>query len=299
MNYTFTPIYRPISKEFFNLAKIKFLSVEKRKRIFRLYSYKNWPREDSLYSSRKAPIFCVTDGVTLDPKIENGYPNPSGAFLVADVFAKIFVQNAEKKIKNFNLKTLKNFFVAGNNEAEKINKKFGRLKNKINYLDFDLFAATAGMAVISDNKLFWGTIADSFVAVFDKKGKQKFCSPDGWRYFHLPKNLSEIEKKIYIRKNLRNGLLKNRKIGYGVITGEKSALKYLDCGIKKLKAGDVILIGTDGYADYLLLPEFIKIIIKSSQNINKKLLRLEKKLIQSNAHKYGHERTLIVVNIRQ
>lgn len=298
MDYTFTSIYRPVSKDFFDLAKSKFL-VAKEKVNSHLFQYKNWPQEDSFSFSKKFPVFCVTDGVTLDPKIENGYPNPSGAFLVADIFAKTFVKVVEKKIKNFNLKILKSIFDLGNKEAGKINKRYGRLKNKINYLDFDLFAATAGMAIIVESKLFWGTIADSFVAVFNKNGQQKFCSPDGWRYFHLSKYLPETEKKIYIRKKLRNGFTNNEKIGYGVITGEAKAVKYLDYGIQNLQQGDIILIGTDGFVDYLQLPEFVNVVVNLDKNTNAKLLKLENKLIKSNPSKYGHERTLIIVKIRQ
>jgi len=297
INYQFFSIYRPVSQKFFNLAKKKYLSVYQEKNIKnieKLYQYKNWPMEDSFFLNQNLPVFCVTDGVTLDPKIENGYPNPSGAYLVADEFAKQTVKVGTQLYSNFIPDDLKKIFKSGNQAVKKINQKHGRLKSKINYLDFDLFACTAAFAVLKNNYLYWSTIADAFVAVFDKDGRQKFCSPNGWRFMKMPKISTEKERHVYIRKFLRNGFKQGKKIGYGVATGEEKALKYLDYGKIKLTSGDLVILGSDGYYEYLSQIKFIKYLKNQDK---KSLVRLEKELINSDPGKYGHERTLIAIKI--
>ncbi|HPI67127.1 MAG TPA: protein phosphatase 2C domain-containing protein [bacterium] len=294
LKYHFFSIYRPVSRDFFNLAKKRYSAKIKEKSIQKLYQYKNWPQEDSLCFSKKFPIFCVTDGVTLDPKREFGYPNPSGAYLVADIFAKQSVKKSSQLYDNFNLNSLKDIFKFGNQAVKKINDSHGRIKNKINYLDFDLFACTAANVILKDNYLYWSTIADAFVAVFDKQGKQKFCSPDGWRFMKMSKIFDENAKHIFIRRFLRNGFKNSKKIGYGVVTGEEKAIKYLDCGKIKLASEDLIVLGTDGYYEYLAESRFIEFIRNKNQ---RSLFLLEKELINKDPSKYGHERTLIAIKI--
>lgn len=293
MNYRIIQLSKHVSKEFFNSVKKDYeLEFEAK------FKYKDYPPEDSLKRSNKFLIFSVADGATLEPKKGKKYPNPSSAYITADKLVKTLVKEGEKNYYTFNTSSVKKLFQLGNKEVKKINRKYKRLKNKINYLDFDLFACTSALAVIKDRKLYWATIADSFVAIFNKNGKEKFISPDGWRFMQYPKNFEFLawqEQRIYIRKNLRNGFKNNKKIGYGVITGEEKAIKYLDYGKEKLKEGDIIFIGTDGYENYIKLKKFISLFIKWDKDLMKKVNWLEKELILKNPDKYGHERTMFVI----
>lgn len=293
MQYKTLQLYKFISKEFFDLTKKQL----KEQYDLRDYKLKMHPREDSYSSSKKYSIYCVTDGVTLEPQPGQRYPSPSGAFQVSDKFAKTFVVEAEKYFNDFNLTKLKTCFKKGNEQAQKINQKHKRIKNKLNYIDFDLFATTSSFGIIKNNKLYWGVIADSFVIIFDKNGKQKFISPDGWRFMKLPKNLEGKDRRIYIRKYLRNGFRNNKKIGYGVITGEDKAIKYLDTGVQNLKKGDLVFIGTDGYQEYIKNKKFINLFTKWNKDIKQRINNLEKVLIKKSPDKFGHERTMFVIKI--
>jgi len=197
MNYKFLPLYSFVSKELFDVV------VNKYSKEFDVsgYQLKHHPQEDSFSFSKKFPIFCVGDGATLEPKLGEKYPNPSGAFLVTDKFVKLMVKECEKEYSHLNSNKLKQIFKKGNQEVKKINKRYGRINSKLNYLDFDLFCATSALGIIKNDELYWFTIADSFVVIFNAKGKQKFLSPNGWRFIQMPKKLEGKEKRIYIRRN--------------------------------------------------------------------------------------------------
>lgn len=261
------------------------------------------PLEDAFTQSFNYPIFCVADGVLLEPKPGGKYPNPSGASLVAQEFVKMAKDYLEKDYPKVTLETIKKAFIRANQAIGKTNRRYNHYKRNSNFLDFDLFCTTGTVAVILKNKLYWGSIADSFVAVFSKNGKLKFRSPDGWRHMKFPKDFkgwSWQEQRTHVRKYLRNGIIRDKKIGYGVLNGEAKAMKYLDSGVVQLNTGDLIVVGTDGYEHNIKVKSFIKLlreIIKEKKGAKSKLRELEKILIKKNPDKYGHERTLLAVKV--
>jgi hypothetical protein len=138
---------------------------------------------------------------------------------------------------------------------------------------------------------------------FNKKGKLKFCSPECWSNLrkNLPANWAEIpedERKKTIRKIYRNGVdKKGNLIGYGVVTGEKTVEKYLNCGKFPIEAGDMIAVLSDGFENYMKLPEFIDMFKKWQNDLENQVKRFTAKKSLADPKKFGHERTLIVVKI--
>jgi serine/threonine protein phosphatase PrpC len=269
------------------------------------------PAEDAFNLSKKYPILAVADGVTIMERDKNGsYPDPSGAKMVADAFCQKSVEWVEKNYQSFSAETLRQAFNVANKKIKQINEKTDRTKQTINFFDFDFFHTTAALAVIKEGKLFYGRIHDCWITVIDRNGKVKLSLIEPWDWEAgkrakalRPKNwdsLSEKEKTTYEHKYSRNGILKSGELaGYGVLTGEEAALRYLETDSVNLEEGDIVLIYTDGFEEYDKLKEFLDIFMRWEKNDKRKtesaLKKFSKEKAEKDESKFGHERTLIAV----
>lgn len=294
-NMQYFSLFEPPSKEFAGLiVKRMGLDIEK---------FKNHPQEDYLLISEKYPIFVVADGVTLELDKNDNYPNPSGAGEVAKIFCKEVVRLCEKKYNEFSESDIINVFKEANNAVGGYNKEQGRIKEKINFLDFDLFAATGAFVLIKNKTVYWASICDSYVMHFNNKKSLVFQSPECWQNAekNLPSNWKNIgldEREKIIRKVYRNGINeKNEIIGYGVITGEETAIRYLNYGKFNVNNGNIVAVLTDGFENYIILPEFLSLFGQDWSNIESRVRQFTDIKSKENPEKFGHERSLIAIAI--
>jgi hypothetical protein len=263
------------------------------------------PQEDYFSVSKKYPIFVVADGVTLNLNNNEDYPEKSGAGDVAKIFCETVISAAENKYEDFEEESasrrIKEIFEAGNKAVAEYNNSQVLTKDKINYWDKDLFSATTSFLLIKDKKMYWFSLCDSGVKLFDSKGKQSFFSPGCWdicRKF-LPENwtsMKEKEKIIMLHRDFRNKIGEDgRLIGYGVVTGEESAALYFNAGTIDLKKGDLVFVYTDGFENYFDLKEFINIFKLWPNNLEIKLGAFVFKKSKEEPAKYGSEKTLIAI----
>lgn len=260
------------------------------------------PQEDYFSISKKNPIFAVADGVTLEYGAFGKYPNPSGAGEVARIFCEEFIKRADKIYNKFGHEDILKLFSAANSAVGDYNRKNGLTKETTNYWDKDLFAATAAFAVLINKTVFWGSICDSYLLHYSADGSRIFKSPGCWpSYKFLPQNWEEIgldERKKIVRKTYRNGIGKNGElIGYGVVTGEDDAVRYLNCGSFKVEAGDIVALITDGFEEYMNLPEFIDIFKSWPYDIESEIKKFTSARENEDFEKFGHERTLIMIKL--
>lgn len=262
------------------------------------------PREDYLLVSRRYPIFCVADGVTLEPDAQGRYPHPSGASEIAKIFCKKVIEEAERRYANFSESDLKAVFQNANSAVGKYNRQHGRTKKNSNFWSFDLFAATAAFAVIKNRTAYWASICDSYITRFDARGELKFKCLSCWLNIKqcLPKEwgkLPEPEQKKIIRSKYRNGIDKQGKlIGYGVVTGEKTALKYLEHGSWLIEPSDLILLFTDGFEEYSYLPKFIQLFNLWPPDLKTRVKQFTAQKSVQNPERFGQERSLIAISFR-
>ncbi|MFA6422430.1 MAG: protein phosphatase 2C domain-containing protein [Candidatus Buchananbacteria bacterium] len=267
-------------------------------------NYKHYihPQEDYLLMSQKYPIAVVADGVTLEFQKDGKYPNPSGAGELAKIFCETIIEATEDGYDNLSEEELVHIFRKGNEVAGQYNQKNNRTKENSNFLDYDLFAATCVFACIKDKKVFWASLCDARFLHLDKNGKVKFASDAGWNVFtkNLPSNWNEIdknEKKIIVRSKYRNGLdINGNPIGYGVVTGDEAAEKYLNFGSREVEEGDIIILCSDGFYEYFENKDFVDLLLsatieKLEPNIKDFILQKSKE----EPDKYGHEKTLIAI----
>ncbi len=260
------------------------------------------PREDYHAASMKYPIFAVADGVTLEPGPDGKYPDPSGAGEAARIFCTEIIKSAESLYQHFTAGDLEKVFEDANRAVGEYNKAQGRTPDKLDYWHTDLFAATGACAVVKDGIVFWATMCDSFAAYFGHSGELKFKSPECWsllRREKLPAGWADIaldERKKIIRRVYRNGVNETGEItGYGVITGEPAAIKYLNTGWLKPAEGELVMLLTDGFENYLRLPEFVDLFLKWPVDIDAAVRRLTAQKSLDNPRDFGLERTLIAI----
>lgn len=265
--------------------------------------YSLHPQEDYLLASQRYPIFVVADGVTLELDSLGRYPVLSGVAEAARIFCEVIVQEAESQYEQFGQTDAEAVFRKANQAVGKYNLAQGRIKDKINFWDFDLLAATGAFVVIKNQIVYWASMCDAYAASFDEFGKNKFWSPECWPRLrrNLPDNwntIAENERKKIIRRVYRNGVNeKGELIGYGVITGEENAVRYLSGGSFLINSGDIIAIFTDGFENYMKLPEFIDLFVSWPDDLEAKVRQFTSQKSQENPKEFGQERSLITVKL--
>ena len=231
------------------------------------------------YYVAKDDIFCVADGITrerIDGKelaypqtveeaidINNNYPNPSGAYKAAKVFSDAFICEMEKQ-ELYNRNIIMNCVEIANREVERINA--GR---KIDYGIEDYYACVAAGGVIKNGVLYCFTIGDCKIKIIDDEYNvlfdttikdintldQKIKKP--FKYSKIDNdnwNWSNIEYRKYYRKKYRNNAIRKlfNKSAFGALTGEKSALKFVNIFIVPISdKAHYILAYSDGCDSFM------------------------------------------------
>ena len=224
----------------------------------------SFPIEDQFYASLNDAI--VADGITRDPiGIDDlatispqdfilKYPRPSGAEIAAKEICETFA-----KTKG----TLKERLIDCNKSVKKLNDKFISV---CDYLQNDYYGAVASCIHIENDILDYAYICDCGVIVYDKLGNVKFQTDDDKMIYsdpfinkiNIPWNLPEA--RVIVRRDFRNNLnnvYDGKCVSYGAITGEESAIEFIKYGQVSLSNGDIILVYSDGFTNFLHDKEFI------------------------------------------
>ena len=252
------------------------------------------PQEDYTLRSKVHSIFVVADGVTLEGGTDGSYPESSGAAEAARLFCEASLRKAEKLFDNFKEEYLKDIFRAGNEAVGSYNRVQGRTKETIDYFTYDFFAATVAFALLKDNKLYWFSLCDSYVSVFNATGRKKFSSPEPWAAVREKMATLEEADPVERRKKLRR-LYRNSAdfVGYGVATGEQAAESYLNRGVLNLSQGGFFTLYTDGFENYFKIPEFISLFQNWPDNLEQEIRVFTALKVKNNPAVYGEERSLI------
>ncbi|RJQ14032.1 hypothetical protein C4553_01755 [Candidatus Parcubacteria bacterium] len=224
------------------------------------------PQEDFLVVSETPPVFVVSDGVTLNfnklIETKTKYPNPSPAGDVSKIFCQAVVQKAKEKHETLGEADIAEIFKYANNEVGKYNEKVG--KSDIAGNPTGYYAATGSFVIIKNNKAYWASICDSYVAFFDNKMNSKFMSSGSCR-------------------------------PYAVINGEERMVNHVEKGVFNLENGDYIFVFTDGFADYVKNKDFSELFKNWDKNLKESIAEFSKEMNLADPEKYGHERSLIAV----
>jgi hypothetical protein len=293
-------LLQPPSKKFIELALKKYgLNLENIKG-------QSHPQEDFLLVSEKYPIFVVADGVTLIQYLieKREYPVPSPAGEIAHVFCEALVKAAKAKYVTFQESDTQEISRIANEAAGEYNREQGRTKETVDYWDNDFYAATAAFAVVKDHVVYWGSIGDSYVIHLTNKGELILKSPGLTDRAEVgePKFTGDVsdrkESVRHVWSKVRNGVNADGKLnGYGVVTGEESANRYLNFGSFKAGEGDIVAVLTDGFENYFQLPEFINLLNKWPDDLESRLREFIAAKEKEDPAKFGYERSLIAISI--
>ncbi len=253
-------ILKPPSKE-----AVRSLAEKRNLTQYLPESYQH-PQEDFLIALDEPPIFVVSDGVTLNfLKLIEGstkYPNPSPAGDVAKIFCEAVIKYTKEKYETFGEIDVINVFKYANNEVRKYNEKVE--KSDISGNSTGYYAATGSFAIIKDNRTYWASICDSFIAHFDREMNLKFMT---------------------------SGLCQP----YAVINGEERMAEHLEKGVFDLEKNDRLFVFTDGFEFYMQDPEFLNLFKTWDDGLQKRISDFSQKANLKDPDKYGHERSIIVV----
>ncbi len=204
------------------------------------------PNEDvfAIRSDNERTILVLADGVTRSRRADGTYPIPSGGLLAARVVAQTLVAalvNAE------HLQAMYRAFHLANDAVAQLNTSHNVWGN-LDYEEHDLYGAVATAAVIHDNRLLWAHIGDTVLL----KGRDShLCQltrdhvQEAMEFLQqlTPAELAGKSREYYSRARLRNH--PELPVSYGVLTGEKAALDYVEAGEDGVMVGDVYLLCSD------------------------------------------------------
>jgi len=286
-----------------------------------LIKFNRKPNEDFLLISEKYPIFALADGVTQSRFEDGKYAYPAGARVAAQIFCQSVVEYLEKNFRPTE-KIIEKAFDFANERIWELNKNEGIIE-KMDYVVYDYFD-TVGVAGFlanpvrnsinrgitkylaskisngANNTLFYGYVGDCGLAVFAQNNKLKFQTKDrvepavkkakgeykNWR------ELSQNERTKIMHQYFRNQPL---GFGYGSFTGEPGVKKYYQINSLVLNPGELIVFYSDGFVEYLKLPEFIEILRREDK---KALDDFTFNKAKENYGKFGTDRTLISFSIK-
>jgi hypothetical protein len=242
--------------------------AEKRNLVEHLPETYRHPQEDYLIASNSPPIFVVSDGVTLKlkklGKYNQKYPNPSPAGEVARIFCEATIRSAAKRYGEFDTGRIIEVFKEANAEVKIYNEKVG--KSDISGNITGLYAATGSFIVIKNDKAYWASICDAFVAHSDENMNVKFKS-SGACY------------------------------PYAVINGEERMADHLEKGVFDLEKGDRLFVFTDGFECYVKNADFLEIFKNWDDSLKERIAEFSKSMNLKDPENYGRERSIIAILI--
>ncbi len=258
----------------------------------------DFPIEDQFYADDEEAI--VADGITRDPigvldlatcsfeEMLKKYPRPSGAELAAQEICQNFSKVDGSLVQKLTLL---------NEKVKALNKKY---IDKCDYLQNDYYGAVASCIRFVKDYLEYAYICDCGVIIYDAQGNIKFQTEDDKLLYSdpyinkigIPWNLPEA--RVIVRRDFRNNphnIVDDKCVSYGALTGEKEAKHFIKKGTQKLDQGDLIIVYTDGFSNFLHEKDFITKI----RNFDKS--SFEQYIIHKSQEDYeafGKEKTLVL-----
>lgn len=210
------------------------------------------PNEDCVLANDPGGIYVVADGVTWLLREHVPYPCPSGGQIAArtvceTIFRILSVAMLERR---GDIALLRYAIDCANAELASLNRN---RRDNLDLVYEDFFSAVVTASLVRNSKLVYGHIGDCILAKIDRSGLSIFTEQQTAAVSQFCKRArskmayEELVRTVHAK--FRNRLdiddLGNT-IGYGVLTGEPTALNFLRCGSVNVDPGSTFVLVTDG-----------------------------------------------------
>jgi hypothetical protein len=210
------------------------------------------PEDRSLVGPQLA---AVADGVTRIPPPGVAYPSPSPSALAADVLVDSIMRSSPSTAQE-----LVAALASANTRLAYLNHDLGYSELFAARID-DLAGTVGAAATTNASTVDWVYIADCGVALITAEGALRHISPDDIapiRPLFPSSEVSAYERMWTIRDLYRNTL---GGPGFGVLTGEPAALRYIRAGHWPKVPGDCVAVFSDGCRPLILREDIRRIIV--------------------------------------
>ena len=201
------------------------------------------------------------------------------------IIANNFVKYIKEREKNVDESIVKQSIKKANKDVWEINKN-----RNIDYIGEDLYCSVAVGGIIKDDFLYCFSIGDCYIKTFDDNYNELFATENDHFYMEnyeeefLKKGLyawQDPRSRVLIRAGVRNNPIisyKGKKVGYGALTGEDSAMEFVKIYKVKLNNTKYICAYSDGCMLYF-----------ENKDESKKTIEIPDRIAEC-----GSERTLII-----
>jgi hypothetical protein len=230
-----------------------------------------FPTGDAFSYDSERKVIAVADAVTRDPckylPDKNRFYGKMKFVLLshlsrrcrkAGLVSRLFCHSALEVLRDYNRvddNTLKEVIKEVNEDIKVLNEDLGITPENTDYLANDLYGCTASLAAVDnrdENYLHYATIADSFVGHFGGYGlvHTKDLGPDSTIEERakitkeLGLNWRMPEGRRFSRSKFRNN--PEEPLSFGVLTGEETAMHYIQSGTYEINSDERVIAYTDG-----------------------------------------------------
>jgi len=266
------------------------------------------PLEDVAQVGRSKCTFALADGITQDRLPNGAYPKPSGATIAARLFCQNVIRTLEQRREVTVQNPIRLAFDAANQSILELNER-RQFRERLNYLDYDLYGTVGAAACVIDNRLYYGHVGDCGLLLIGSDGRVKLRKVDDLSdvraYVQTKKEKGDFssvsEERVFVRKMLRNNPSFSEhpweNVTYGAFTGESTVQYYYRLGDIEIQHGDTLLLYTDGIEPFLAVAEFLgHLHNKVHLNKSERLEILLKCWASNDPEQFGDDRGLILVN---
>lgn len=207
------------------------------------------PNEDRFYCAPEAGLACVADGVSRLVKATDVYPSPSLAELAASRLVEecvVLGRSIASGTISLTAAQLVDVFRATSEALGDFVQQHG---------PFDLssrdYPGTIGTVMAaSPDTLTWAHLGDTLLLLLRGNGgavltRDQVADFRAWRTANLTTLPANMPDRVrYLHGSVRNNTALAHS--YGVLTGEPSAVQFVETGTTPLERGDRIVLATDG-----------------------------------------------------
>ncbi len=217
------------------------------------------PNEDYLICDKFNKIYIVADGISRSEEEYRLYLNNADSESISGKLSKIFCEKLHGILKEILLnaqgeenleRDFKNAFEFANKEIESfLNARqdyfYTRKYNKVKSY-YEKPGCVALAAFIFGNKLYYGSVGDC-MGILIRGGRRIIFSDKQTDYAFNQMKIENDRYKLYSEYVNKP----ENPYGYGVVNGDKNAVKFFAVSRLELETGDEIYLTSDGASDFI------------------------------------------------